>query len=112
MARVRALARYVRAKPRKVRQVLDLIRGKNVDDARRLLARLPQKGARIVGKVLDSAAANARDRLGGDPATMRIARASADEGPALKRGMPMSRARVGRVRRRTSHVEIVLEEVR
>lgn len=110
MARVRALSRYVHAQPRKVRLILDLVRGKTVADARRVLSRLPQKGARIVAKTLASAAANARERLGADPEAMWIARATADEGPAQKRGMAMSMARVGVMRRRTSHVEIVLED--
>lgn len=110
MAVARAVARYVRTQPRKVRLSLDLIRGKTVDAARRVLQRLPNKGARIVLKVIESAAANAKDRLGGDPEACRIVKATADEGPAWKRAQSMSMARVGQIRRRTSHIEIVLEE--
>jgi large subunit ribosomal protein L22 len=106
----RAVAKYVRISPFKARQAVDLIRGKDVEEALSLLKFSLKRSARVVEKVLNSATANAeknqhiaRDRL-------YIAKAFVDEGPTLKRFRARAMGRVARIRKRTSHITIVLKE--
>ncbi|MER3402875.1 MAG: 50S ribosomal protein L22 [Armatimonadota bacterium] len=106
---MRAVARYVRIPPRKARLAVDIVRGKRTDEALTLLAQLPNKSARIVKKVLESAVANAvhNDRM--DPRWLYVARAFVDEGPRWKRILPKDRGRAFRILKRTSHITIVLD---
>jgi large subunit ribosomal protein L22 len=103
-----ARLRHVRTSPPKVRQVLELIRGQDVDTARDTLTFCERAAARDVGKLLDSAVANAEhnDHIPADE--LFVVRAHADEGPTLKRWRPRARGRGVRIRKRTSHVTIVL----
>jgi large subunit ribosomal protein L22 len=103
-----ARLRHLRTSPPKVRQVLALIRGQDIDTARDTLMLCDRGVARDVGKLLDSAVANAghNDQMPEDE--LFIARAYADEGPQLKRWRPRARGRGVRVRKRTSHVTIVV----
>ena len=105
----RATVRYLPVSPYKIRQVLDLVRGLPVDDAFRVL-QLSEKGAaEKVMKLLDSAVANAEhnDSLPADE--LFVTRAWADEGPTAKRYRPRARGRGTRIRKRTSHITIVVE---
>ena len=105
---VRAKARYVRMAPRKARLVCDHIRGKDVEQARAILAFTPRAAAKDWAKLLESAIANAEHNheLVGDD--LRILTASADEGPTLKRFRPRAMGRATRIRKRTSHLSITL----
>ncbi len=106
---VRATVRYLHTSPYKVRQVLDLVRGLPVGDAERLLQLCEKDAADDVLKLLGSAIANA-DHNNALPADeLYIALAWADEGPTRKHGQPRARGRYFRIRKRTSHVTIVLE---
>ena len=82
---IRAAARFVRISPQKVRLIMAQIRGKKVEEALNLLSFAPQKGARILKKLIDSAVANAQDNADMDVDSLYIARVYADEGPTLKR---------------------------
>jgi len=105
---VRAQARYVRTSARKARLICDQLRGKDVHEARAILAYSPRAVARDWAKVLESAIANAEHNheLVGDD--LRILTASADEGPTLKRFRPRAMGRATRIRKRTSHLTITL----
>jgi ribosomal protein L22 len=105
---VRASARFVRRAPRKVRLVMDHIRGKSVDDARALLAHTPRAAAVDVAKLLESAVANAENNFELDPDELRIHRATADEGPTIKRFRPRALGRATPIHKRTSHLTITL----
>lgn len=105
----RAILRYGRISPRKARLVGELIRGKNVDEALNILALTPKAGARMLEKVLRSAVANSQETGGvKDPDAMRVSEVQIDEGPTLKRFMPRARGRATKIRKRTSHITVVL----
>ena len=105
---VRAQAKYVRTSARKARLVCDHIRGKSVVEARAILAHTPRAVSRDWSKLLESAVANAENNheLLGDE--LRIAQVTADEGPTLKRYRPRAMGRATRIRKRTSHLTILL----
>ena len=98
----RAKARYVRVTPRKARRVVDLIRGLPADEAKAVLAFAPQSASDPVGKVLASAVANAD--------ALVVSAAYVDEGPTLKRFRPRAQGRAYRIRKRTSHITVVVSE--
>jgi len=104
--RARAQARYVRMTPMKVRRAVDLVRGRSVADALAILKFAPQAAAEPVAKVVASAAANAENNDGIDPATLIIETAFVDEGPTLKRFQPRAQGRAFRIRKRTCHITI------
>ena len=104
-----AKARFVRVSPTKARRVIDLVRGKSVTDALDILRWAPQAASEPVAKVIASAAANAQNNNGLDPATLVVATVYADEGPTAKRIRPRAQGRAFRIRRRTSHITVVLE---
>ncbi len=106
----RAVAKYVRISPRKVRLVMDQVRGKRVEDALNMLTFAPQKAARIVKKVIQSAVANAEQNTNVDIDNLYIKRIYADEGPTLKRFRPRALGRATRIRKRTSHLTVILDE--
>ena len=108
--KVRAQAKYVRQSPYKVRLVLDLVRGMPVDDARNTLEFTNRRAAPTIRKVLDSAVANAEHNLALDAEELFVAEAYADEGPTLKRWRPRARGRATRIRKRTSHITIVVAD--
>ena len=107
---VRAVARFVRISPRKIRLVMDGIRGKKVEEALNMLSFAPQKGARLLKKLLDSAVANAAENSGLDVDALYVMRVYANEGPTLKRWRPRAQGRATRIRKRTSHLAIILDE--
>jgi large subunit ribosomal protein L22 len=104
----RATARYQRVSPYKVRQVLDLVRGMSVDDAVRALQLSGKDAADDVLKVLDSAVANAEHNFQLPAEELYVAVAYADEGPTRKWGQPRARGRYFRIRRRTSHITLIV----
>ena len=103
-----ATARFIRMSPTKARQVVDLIRGRQVEDARRVL-RFTQRAASLpVGKVLESAIANAEHNRGLPGDELVVARAWVDEGPTLRRFRPRAQGRATRIRKRTCHISVVV----
>jgi large subunit ribosomal protein L22 len=106
----KAIARDVRISPRKVRLVVDLIRGKGLEEARAILKYVPKRGAVPVSKVLNSAAANAVNNLDLLEDTLVITAAYVDEGPSLKRVLPRARGQAHIIKKRTSHITIVVGE--
>ncbi|EUA14249.1 ribosomal protein L22 [Mycobacterium kansasii 732] len=104
-----AKARFVRVSPRKARRVIDLVRGRSVSDALDILRWAPQAASEPVAKVIASAAANAQNNNGLDPTTLVVATVYADEGPTAKRIRPRAQGRAFRIRRRTSHITVVVE---
>ncbi len=106
----RAQAKHVRQSPYKVRRVLDLVRGLPVDEARVVLDLTNRRASDTIKKVLDSAVANAEHNLALDADELFVAEAYADEGPTLKRWRPRARGRATRIRKRTSHITIVVAE--
>jgi large subunit ribosomal protein L22 len=103
----RAIWRRARMSASKVRLVVDLIRGKQVDQALAILANSPKKAARMVEKVLKSAIANAEQK-GLDPEELIVKRAYVDEGPTMKRVKPRAMGRANIIRRRTCHITVVV----
>jgi large subunit ribosomal protein L22 len=104
-----AKARFVRVSPSKARRVIDLVRGKSVADALDILRWAPQAASEPVAKVIASAAANAQNNNGLDPSTLVVATVYADDGPTAKRIRPRAQGRAFRIRRRTSHITVVVE---
>ena len=104
-----AKARFVRVSPTKARRVIDLVRGKSVTDALDILRWAPQAASEPVAKVIASAAANAQNNNGLDPSTLVVATVYADDGPTAKRIRPRAQGRAFRIRRRTSHITVVVE---
>ncbi|MFN8232180.1 MAG: 50S ribosomal protein L22 [Actinomycetota bacterium] len=105
----RATVKYVRTSPRKMRRVVDLIRGQHVQEARRILRFSPLGATRDVQKLLDSAVANAERQPGVIADNLLVDRAWVDEGPTLRRFRPRAYGRATRVRKRTSHVTVVVK---
>ncbi|MCD6255087.1 MAG: 50S ribosomal protein L22 [Deltaproteobacteria bacterium] len=108
---VKAVAKYVRISPRKVRLVIDLVRGKRVDESLNILQFTPKRAAHIVRKLIKSAIANAEQKPDVDIDNLYIKYIYADEGPTLKRYRARALGRAVRIRRRTSHITVVLDEI-
>jgi large subunit ribosomal protein L22 len=108
MPETSAKLRYHRASPPKVRQVLRLIVGQEVNEAREILRFCERGAAEPVMKLLDSAVANAEHNDNVPEDELYVARAFADEGPTLKRGRPRARGRYGRIKKRTSHITVTV----
>ncbi|KEI05026.1 50S ribosomal protein L22 [Clostridium botulinum] len=106
----RAIAKYVRISPRKVRVVLDLVRDKNVNEAFAILKYTPKDAATIILKVLKSAVANAENNFNLDVNKLYVAEAYANQGPTLKRFRPRAQGRAYSIMKRTSHITLVVKE--
>ena len=104
-----AKARFVRVSASKARRVIDLVRGKSVSEALDILRWAPQAASEPVAKVIASAAANAQNNDGLDPSTLVVATVYADEGPTAKRIRPRAQGRAFRIRKRTSHITVIVE---
>ena len=107
----RAIARYVRMSPRKVRQVARLVRGLGVEDATALLSAMDRRAARPIRKTIQSAAANLQS-TGGDKLKLEdmvVREVAVDSGPTLVRFRAKAMGRVGRIRKRTSHIRVTVE---
>lgn len=106
----KAIAKYVRIAPRKIRVVIDLIRGKNVGEAFAILKHTPKVGSEVVEKVLKSAVANAEHNYDMNTDKLYVAAAFVDQGPTLKRIHPRSRGQAFKILKRSSHVSVVVQE--
>src|SRR6201995_1310860 len=104
-----AVARFVRVSPTKARRVINLVRGRAVADALDILRWAPQAASETVAKVIASAAANAQNNDGLDPATLVVATVYADGGPTTKRIRPRAQGRAFRIRKRTCHITVIVE---
>ncbi|MBR4435713.1 MAG: 50S ribosomal protein L22 [Clostridia bacterium] len=108
--RPHATAKYIRISSRKVKIVIDLIRGKSVDEAEAILMYTPKAASEPTLKLLRSAIANAENNLDMDRETLYVAEVFANQGPTLRRYRPRSRGSASRIRKRTSHITIILDE--
>jgi large subunit ribosomal protein L22 len=107
---VKAVAKYVRISPTKVRRVAEAVKGKPVEDALSLLRYMPQRSAGILGKVIRSAVANADQKPDIDVDSLSISSIMVNQGPSLKRFRPRAMGRATRILKRTSHITVVLAE--
>lgn len=108
---VKAIARYIRMSPYKVRRVLDQIRGRSYREALIILEFMPYRACDPIRKVLRSAAANAEHNNGLDPATLLVSQAYADGGPVLKRFRPRAQGRAYMIRKPTCHITVAVANV-
>jgi large subunit ribosomal protein L22 len=106
----KAILRHAKITPRKVRRVAPLIKGKKAGDALVNLRFLPHRGAQIIAKVLKSAIANAEQKKVADPESMKVKKVLVDQGPTMKRMKPRAMGRADIIRKRTSHITLILEE--
>lgn len=106
----KAIAKYVRIAPRKIRIVVDLIRGKNVGEAFAILKHTPKVGSEVVEKVLKSAVANAEHNYDMNTDKLYVAAVFVDQGPTMKRIHPRSRGQAFKILKRSSHVSVVVKE--
>jgi large subunit ribosomal protein L22 len=104
----KATVKYVRTSPRKMRRTVDMIRGQHVEEARRILRLSPLGASRDVEKLLNSAVSNAEQRPGVIAENLMVSSAWVDDGPTLRRFRPRAYGRATRVRKRTSHVTVVV----
>ena len=107
---VKAVAKYVRIAPRKVRIVMDLIRGKKIDDAFAILKFTPKRGSKFIEKVLKSAVANAENNFDMDTDKLYVSTCFVDQGPTLKRIHPRSRGQAFGILKHTSHITVMVSE--
>ena len=106
----RAIAKYVRVAPRKVRLVADLVRGKDVEEALGILDVSPKRAAQILAKTLRSAIANAEDTQNVDVDRLYVKRALVDDGPTAGRWRPRAQGRATMILKRSSHITVVVDE--
>ncbi len=107
---INATAKYVRVSPRKAGDVAAMIRGKKVMEAKAILALSPRGAAKLVGKVLDSAVANAENNNNLDADDLYVVTAYANPGPTIKRFQPRAMGRASRINKRTSHITVCVDE--
>jgi len=108
----RAKLRYARLSPRKARLVVDMVRGKQVQDAMNILKFSPQKTAAVLLKLVSSAVSNAEQKGVSDVDKLYVKTISVDQGPVLKRFMPRAQGRATRIRKPTSHITVILDDSR
>ncbi|MGC9977194.1 MAG: 50S ribosomal protein L22 [Syntrophales bacterium] len=106
----RAVAKYIRVSPQKARLVVDLVRGKKIDDAKKILQFMRKYSAGIISKVLKSAIANAKQNPNIDESILYVKDIFVDQGPSLKRWRARAQGRAASIRKRMSHVTIILDE--
>jgi large subunit ribosomal protein L22 len=106
----KATAKYIRVAPNKARQVINLIRGKRVDEALAILKFKPKRVAEVVEKVLNSAIANAEHNFDMDRENLIVSQIYVDQGPSMKRIVPRAMGRADMIRKRTSHITVVVGE--
>ncbi len=107
---VRAIAKDTGISPRKVRRLVDMVRGKRVDEALTILRFTPTPTARVVAKVVKSAAANAENNYQMSPADLKIVKIFADEARTMKRHRPRARGRANQILKRSSHITVIVSE--
>jgi len=107
---VKAVAKYVRVSPTKIRKVARGVKGKPVEDALSVLGFMPQRSARVLGRIIRSAVANADQKPDIEVDNLLIANIVVNQGPSLKRFRPRAMGRATRILKRTSHITVVLKE--
>jgi large subunit ribosomal protein L22 len=107
---IKSVLRYVRISPQKVRKVINVVKGESVEDALNMLKFMPQKGADILTKVIQSAAANAENNFKIDVDTLLVLNITADQGAVLKRFKARARGRGTRILKRTTHITVTLAQ--
>jgi large subunit ribosomal protein L22 len=107
---VKAVAKYIRISPQKARLVVDLVRGKKVEEAQRILAFTRKKAAGVVGKVLKSAIANATQNPNIDEKILYVKEIFVGQGPSLKRWRARAQGRAAQIKKRMSHITVILDE--
>ena len=107
---VKSTAKTLRIPPRKARLVLDIIRGKNVEEAAAILKFTPNYAAGVIGKILKSAIANATNNHELNAEKLYVKACYADEGVVLKRYMPRAKGRADEIMKRTSHITLIVAE--
>jgi large subunit ribosomal protein L22 len=103
-----ATGKYISVSPKKARAIVDLVRGKNAKESVALLKQMPQVGAEVVSKVINSAMANAENNFNLDKSMLTIAKITVNGGPTIKRFQPRAKGMASSIRRRTSHIEVVV----
>ena len=111
MPEVQAVAKQVGASPKRLKPILDLVRGQDVNSAVDTLTLLTSPWAKVVSKVVQSAAANAENNMFMNRDSLKIVRITADQATPLKRFRPRARGRIGRITKRSSHITVVVDEV-
>lgn len=106
----KAVAKHIRISPRKARQVIDLIRGKGIKEAFTVLKFMPNKSAFLIEKVLKSAVANAEHNYDMNIDALEVSKAYVDQGATLKRFRPRAMGRADGIRKRTSHITVIVSE--
>ena len=106
-----AKLRYLRIAPRKVRLVVDLVRGKKVEEAQTILSFTTKKAAPPLLKLLNSALANAKNNFQLDSSNLFISKVTVDEGPKYKRWLPRARGQASEIQKKTSHITLILDEI-
>lgn len=106
----KAILKYARITPRKARRVVDLIKNKSAGDALVYLRFMPYRGARFIEKLVKSAMANAEQKKAVNPEEMKIVRVYVDQGPVMKRMEPRAMGRANVIRKRSSHITVILSE--
>ena len=106
----RAIAKHVRVSSSKMRFICDMVRGKSVQEALAILKFTPNKGARILEKVVKSAAANAENNFNMDSDKLYVSEVYSNQGPTLKRWRPRSKGSAFKILKRTSHIGVVVKE--
>lgn len=109
---IKAKLNYLRIAPRKVRLVADLIRRKRVGEAQEILSFTVKKSTRPISKLLSSAVSSAKNNFQIEPENLYISKITVDEGPKIKRWMPRSRGQAAQIQKKTSHITLILDEVK
>lgn len=108
----KAIHKFARIAPRKARLVADMIRGKDLDEALAILHFTPKAAARLIGDVVHSAMSNAENKGGIDVDSLYVKTVFVDEGPSMRRFMPRAMGRAYRIRKRTCHIHVILDDER
>ena len=111
MPPVKAVAKQIGASQKRLKPILDLVRGSNVDEALDTLSLMTSPWARTVYKVVQSAASNAENNMFMERDNLRIVRITADPARSIKRFRPRARGRIGRITKRSSHITVVVDEI-
>ena len=111
MPPVKAVAKQIGASQKRLKPILDLVRGQNVEDALNTLSLLSSPWARTVSKVVQSAASNAENNMFMERDNLQILRITADPARSIKRFRPRARGRIGRITKRSSHITVVVDEI-
>ncbi|MDL2220789.1 50S ribosomal protein L22 [Eubacteriales bacterium OttesenSCG-928-N14] len=108
--RPRAVAKYIRISPQKVRYVIDQVRGKSVDEAQAILMYSPKGASEVVEKLINSAAANAENNQDIPRDSLYIAEIFCNAGPTMKRYIPRAKGRATQILKRSSHITVILDQ--